>query len=350
MKFSIVFCHFKTGKMSAYTVAQLLKFKGKHELEILICDNNAGDGSTVYLEPFKKEITIIDYPKDRMQSHGIGYNLLFELATNEWIICLESDAFPVKEGWLDYYVRLINEGYDCAGSLLKLSGGTYLHPAGALYRRSIFVEAFQYCKEIPYYYFPNFAMSEGFACHTMIHKAIVNIVLANPDDYVELADGYKPYTPQLAERKCVEYMPTCGPFHNGMGLNNESVKTYGFRNPETEQFNILTNYKRLGSELYDIPLPNKSIIKRVGFEPGQWMYYWQLARDKNIFHIPTETKWIEGKSDQQQEYTLTESGVKHLWGISAYHDYYAGDKTITEIKQSIPDKLYNTLPPHLKIK
>lgn len=336
--------------MSAYTVAQIIKYKGKHEIEILICDNNCGDGSTKYLEPFKEHIQVFDYPKDKLQSHGIGYNLLFEHASNEWVICMESDSFPVRDGWLDYYVRLIKEGYDSAGSLLKLSGGTYQHPAGSLYRRSIFVEAFLYCKDIPYLYFPNFAISDGFACHTMVHKSIVNEVLANPDDWIELADGYKPYSRQLAEKKCLDYYPVSMPFHNGMGSNNESVKTYGNRTPETEWKQIFTNFKQVGFE-GDIHPPrlNKQIIKRVGYEPGQWMHYWQLGFGKKIFYIPTETKWIEGRTDQQQEYTLTENGVKHLWGISAYHDYYAGDKKITEIKQSIPEELYNSLPIHQRI-
>src|ERR1700749_2044861 len=156
MKFSIVFCHYKTGKMSAYTVAQLLKYKGNHDIEILICDNNAGDGSMEYLSPFKDQITVFDYPKDRLQSHGIGYNLLFENASNEWVICMESDSFPIKEGWLDYYVRLINEGYDGAASLLQLSGGCYGHPAGALYKRSIWADAWHYLHfDCQYYYFPN---------------------------------------------------------------------------------------------------------------------------------------------------------------------------------------------------
>lgn len=336
MNFSIVFCHYKTGKMSAYTVAQLLKYKSRHEIEILICDNNSGDGSIEYLAPFKDQITVVDYPKDVIQSHGCGYNVLFELASNEWVICMESDSFPIKEGWLDYYVRLINDGYDCAGSLLRLSGGQYVHPAACLYRRSVFVEAWKYCREIPYFYFPNMAMKDGFASHLMVHKSIINDFLAAPEDYIELADGYKPYYPQLAEQKCAHYAPVASVFHNGMGLNNESVTDYGLRTLENQTDLVLLDQK-------------KKIIFRVGEEPGQWFSYWQAAMGKKMFFIPTETKWIPGKENQQQEYTLTENYVKHLWGISAYHDYYDGDKTITEIKQSIPDKLYNSLPSYLKI-
>ncbi len=336
MNFSIILCHFKTGKMTAYTIAQILKYKGDHEIEILICNNNAGDGSEKYFKPFKDQIKVFDYPKDKLQSHGIGYDVLFELSSNEWVLCLESDSFPIKEGFLDYYEKLIKEGYDGAVSLLKLSGGEYGHPAGSLYRRSIWVEAWKYCKEIEYYYFPNMGMKDTFPSHIMVHKSIINEFLASPEDYIELADNYKPYIPQKAEQQAAYYYPTVGPMHNGMGRLQESVKAYGIRNPETEVPNVI--------------LDNRvKIVYRVGYEPGQHHYYWMLAKGYKIFHIPTETKWLEGKINQQQEYTLNEAGIKHIWGVSAYHDTDLKDGDVAKIKQSLPEQLYNSLPEYQKI-
>lgn len=338
MKFSIILCHYKTGKMTAYTVAQILKYKGNHDIEILICDNNAGDGSIKYLDPFKEHIRIVDYPKEKLQSHGIGYDVLFEDASNELVIALESDSYPTMNGWLDYYARLANDGYDAATSLLQLSGGQYGHPAGALYRRSVWLQAWKYCKSVEYLYFPNIAMKDGFASHLMVHTSLMGDFINKPYDYIELADGYKPYTPELARQKWGYYYPVVGPMHNGMGRLQESVRTYGGRNPETEVPNIL--------------LDNRAkMIYRVGYEPGQWFYYWMLANNYKVFHIPTETKWLPGKEAQQQEYTLTENGVKHLWGISAYHDHTPeAEKETALLKQSIPYQLYDTLPEHQKIK
>lgn len=337
MKFSIILCHYKTGKMTAYTVAQILKYKGDHDIEILICDNNAGDGSVEYLKPFMEHVVIHSYPKDRLQSHGIGYDVLFEHARNEWIIALESDSFPVKEGWLDYYARLVNSGYDAATSLLQLSGGQYGHPAGALYNRTIWVQAYMYCRGLEYYYFPNIAMKDSFSSHVMVHNSILEQFMRAPEEYIELSDSYKPYTFNMAAEKMRKYSPVVGPMHNGMGRLQESVRTYGGRNPETEVPNIL--------------LDNRAkMIYRVGYEPGQWFYYWMLANNYKVFHIPTETKWLPGKEAQQQEYTLTENGVKHLWGISAYHDHTPeSEKETALLKQSIPDQLYDTLPEHQKI-
>jgi hypothetical protein len=324
--------------MTAYTVAQILKYKGDHEIEILICDNNARDGSIEYLFPFGDNVRVFDYPLDKLQSHGIGYDFLFEKVNNDWVITLESDSFPIKEGWLDYYERLINSGCKYAVSLLQLSGGKYGHPAGALYNRRVWEEARVECNNSRYIYFPNMAMKDAFASHIMVHESIVNEFLVHPNDYIELSDGYKPYWPQMAEQKAIRYSPVVGPMHNGMGRLQESVRTYGGRNTETEVPNVI--------------LDNRAkIIYRVGYEPGQWFYYWMMAKGYIGYHIPTETKWMPGKEAQQQEYTLTENGVKHLWAISAYHDYTPENEKDTALyKQSIPDQLYDTLPEHQKIK
>lgn len=337
LRFSIILCHYRTGKMTAFTIAQILKYKGDHEIEILICNNNAGDGSMEFLEPFMNQIQVFEYPKEKLQSHGIGYDYLFELVSNKWVVTLESDSFPVKEGWLDYYVRLINEGYDAATSLLQLSGGQYGHPAGALYNRDVWLEAWRYCKQVKYLYFPNMGMKDNFKSHLMVHDSIMADFIDNPEDFVELADEYRPYKSEVAKGKWRHYLPVVTPMHNGMGRLQESVRTFGGRNPETEVPNIL--------------LDNRAkIIYRVGYEPGQFFYYWMLAKGYKVFHIPTETKWLPGKEMQQQEYTLTENGVKHLWAISAYHDYTPeNEKEVALLKQSIPDQLYNSLPEHQKI-
>lgn len=339
-KFTILIPHFRTGKMTAYTIAQLLKCKGKHEIDIFVIDNNPDDGSTIYLKPFINDIKYQRYPKDKTQSHGIAFDFVMPYVTTEYFITIESDSFPTDENWLDYYEHLIENNFDCAGSLMKLSGGTYIHPAGALYKKSIWQQAKQYCNEVEYAYFPNMSMKEGFACHVMAHKSVVEDLMKNLYDYIEPADGYKKLSRTEMVTKMVYYSPVVAPFHNGMGKNEESIKTYGNRTMDSEYKNVLHDNK-------------KKIINRIGFEPGQWFSYFMKATLKKIFEIPTQINWLPGRENQQQQSTIMENGFTHLWGISAYHDYgeTSGDmQDIAVVKKALPEELYESLPEHQKIK
>jgi hypothetical protein len=336
MRLSILIPHYGTGKMTAYAIAQLLKFKGNHEINIAVIDNNAGDGSIKYLDPFLEHITVVDYPKDLLQSHGVAFDWVLPHIKTDLFFTMESDSFPTMDGWLDYYERIIDNGYDFAASVLKLSGGQYGHPCGAIYKKSDWQLVYDYCGKIEYYYFPNMAMKEGFACHLMVHENAMEKFLDDPDGYIELSNSYKPYNKFNALWQKDKYLPVVGPFHSGMGRAQESVKTYGSRTIE--------------SEVPDILLNNKSkLIYRVGYEPGQYLCYMLLALGKKMFEIPTNTKWIDGKIGQQQEYTINAAGFHHCWGISAYKDIDPNDP-IAKIKQALPEQLYNSLPEHQKIK
>lgn len=337
MEFTILIPHWRTLEMTSYTVAQFLKHKGNHEVEIIVIDNSFPDKSIRGLEPFKDQITILNNTSEKLSSHGIAYDMAIPLVKTEWIITAESDSYPTIPNWLDYYADLINNGVDCAGSLLKLSGGTYTHPAGALFRKIIWEEAKAYCDVMPYKYFPNMAMHSNFASHLMVHDSVLNEFISEPEDYIELADGYKPYSAALAESKRLHYSSTVNPFHNGMGNRDEDVNTYGFRTIESEASTILLDGKR-------------KLIKRVGAEPGQWFSWYHAAMGKKVFNIPTEVWWLPGKENQQQERTIMENGFTHLWGVSAYHGTSLNDSDVARIKQTIPVHLYETLPEHQKIK
>lgn len=337
MKFSILIPHYKSGKTTSHALSQLLKYKGKHDIEIFIVNNNSTDKSFKYLESFGNAFYFINYPLAKLQSHGIAFDFVMPYVKTEWVISIESDSFPTKEDWLDYYEDLINKGYDCGGSLLSLSGGEYLHPAGMLFKKSTWEEAKEFCDKTPYFYYPNMAMKEGFACHTMVHMDINEEFLKNPEDYIELADGYKPYYASLAMQKGEYYSPTVGPMHNGMGGNQESIHTYGRRCAATDVSTILLEKAQ-------------KIVKRIGYEPGQFFYYYQLAKGKKIFNIPTETKWLPNRENQQQEYTIMENGFKHIWAGSSYLDMKGTDQNdVYEFKKNQIEELYNSLPEHQKI-
>lgn len=340
MRVSVLIPHWKTGKLTAFTIAQLLKYKGEHDLKIIVGDNNSGDGSIEYLKPFENDITVVDYPKGKLQSHAIIIDYILELGLVEtdYFITVESDCFPTKPGYLDYYENLIKADIDCAFSPLKLSGGIYGHPCGGLYRKSLWQEAHEYAKSVPYTYFPNASMKDTFASHLMVKNSFLETFLDSPESFIVVSDGYKNYTKEQWMASAEHYSPTVGAFHNGMGMTDESLYTYGQRHFDGEVPSIILDNK-------------KALINRVGYEPGQWLSYYSIAKQKKVFAIPIEIKWMNGLGGQQQEYTLMENGLKHLWGSSAYFDYTPENgKEVALYKQSVPELLYESLPEHQKIK
>lgn len=339
MNFSILIPHFKTGRMTAYAVAQVLKYKGRHRIEILIVDNNDGDGSIDYLKPFAQHVKIFPYPKGVLQSQGIGINFLMSHVNNEHVITMESDSFPTNETWLDYYENLINEGYESAGSLLKLSGGTYQHPAGALYKKSIWETADLYCKEMGYIYFPNMAYKEGFPCHIMVNQSEFETLYNEHLCTLTLHDSYKRLTKEEFLERAEKYKPVVCAFHNGMGLLQERYTTYGIRTAETDIPHIPVS-----------TISNPKVIYRMGYEPGQWLHYWMVQIGTKIHNVPTEVKWMAQRENQQQEYTLMENGFKHLWGVTAYSGCEVAElRDIIDHKQKQVDELYESLPAEYKI-
>jgi hypothetical protein len=319
MRFTILLPHYKTGKMTAVALYHLLNIKNKeHEMDIVVIDNNTGDGSIDYLSAFMEHITVVEYPKELMQSHGIAFNHVIPHIKTEYFITMESDSFPTMENWLGYYAFLAENKYDVAGSLLSLSGGHFMHPCGAMYKKSNWLEAEHYCRSVNYDYYPAALEEDGHRYHLMVKKG-----LSVPQGYsIEEKERYKPIT---------------GVFHNGMGARNESINTFSARTIQTEPQYILLNGKQ-------------DTIKRVGYEPGQWFCYWHIAMGKKMYYIPTYTKWMANRVGQQQEFTMMENGFKHLWGMTSYHKAaIAGLEDIIDFKARQVEDLYNALPEQYKI-
>lgn len=336
-QFTILIPHYKSGQITAYSVSQFLKYTDAAKVDIIVIDNSVPHDSIKYLEPFKGQIKILPFKSIQISSHGVAYDYAMQFVETPYIITSESDSFPTEGNWIDYYDNLIDQEYDMAGSLLQLSGGAYIHPAGALYKKENWDEAKKYCDESRYAYFPNMAKKNDFDCHLMVRKDFINEFLENPEPHIVLAEGYKPYSQGKALDRLVFYKPVVGPFHNGMGRLQESIHTYGMRNMAT------------GGE--DALLDNRAnLIYRIGLEPGQFFSYWHLATDKMIFNIPTQTKWLPNREGQQQEYTINEAGFKHLWCGSAYLGMKDTDfNDVYEFKKNQTEELYNSLPDHQKI-
>ncbi len=286
MKTTILLPTFRTREMTAYSVSQILANRGRHQANIVVIDNGGGIG--LDLIPKHKDVTILSYPADRLQSHGIAFDYALQTVPDlieECFITVESDSFPTHSEWLSHAEDWMNQGYDLAGSKMKLSGGTYIHPAGAMYRKSNWLEAMETVRKYGYHFYESMIPP----CYHLMKKELIE-----GDDSVE--------------KKRVRFLPISkGVFHQGMGFCDESVDTYGNRSMESESPTILP---RDGDDQY----------YRVMYEPGQWFAYWHKAMGKRIKEVPTEVRWLQGRENQNQEFSLMENGFKHLWGITAYSD------------------------------
>lgn len=343
MRFSILLPHYKTWKMSFYTIHQLLKFRGRHQVDICVIDNNPQDETAMLLKGFfGDKIRLFPYPPERMQSHGIAYDWVIPYLRTEAFVTIESDSYPTREDWLDWYELLMKDGYDSAGSCLDLSGGQFVHTAGAFYKKSVWQKAKRYVDNVEYKYFPNVAMKDDFRSHLMVHDSVFQQFIGGAANLITLAPEYLKDGPEMVPyylgKKMAEYWPIGrGVFHNGIGNTDESYYTYAQRNVIDERNNILQDNK-------------KPLIWRMGMEPGQYFCYWMLANGYKPYNIPTETIWMPGRVNQQQEKTIMENGFTHLWAVTAYND--ATDpalKDIIERKKNLMEELYQSLPANERI-
>jgi len=341
MKFTVLIPHYKQGQATAHAVYKLMKHRGKHDIKIVVIDNSNDDSINYILQTdLKLDCTVIHYPKDKLQSHGIAFDYALKkgLIDTDFFITIESDSFPTRDNWLDDYERLINNRVKCVGSLLNLSGGQYIHPCGAMYSINVWNEAYWQCKLSPFYYFPNMVMKEGFECHTMVRKNKFEEFLREFGDNhkYQPAPSYQGITIEQMMEKEAYYSPTKGPFHNGMGALQESIRTYGQRSIYT------------GME--DMKDPVDDVVLRIGYEPGQMFCYWMLKNQYQLAKFKTEVKWLPGRENQNQEYTMTESGFVHLWGISSFYkseDLFMQD--VIKFKEKQMSDLYNSLPTNCKL-
>lgn len=345
MRISILIPHYKTWKMTFYAVYQTLKCQGRHHLDIYIVDNNPTDGTAEHLKFFGDKIKILPYPAGKLQSHGVGYDFLVPHLRTEIFATIESDSFATDESgaWLDWIELLVKDGYDSGGSLLDLSGGHFVHTAGAFYKKSIWQKAMRYVENVEYTYFPNLAMKDGFPCHLMVHDSVLQQFYDNAGDFITLGPHYYNCTlPAEFEKMANWYKPIGrGVFHNGIGNRDESYHTYAKRHASIEE----------DGERYHILQDNKKpLIWRMGYEPGEFFCFWMLANNHNLYAIPTETVWMPGRENQQQEYTLSEPGFKHLWAVTAYND--ATDPALKDIidhKKNVMEELYLSIPANERI-
>lgn len=141
-------------------VRQIQKFKPKIAINPMVWDNASSDGSRKWL----LSSGIRHFLNPAPGSHSDGLIGLFKMSRAPYVVYLDVDAFPVKEGWLDEAVDAVKgERVGIAGLGAQLPGEPhrpFIHPAFAVFRRELYV-AKNLSPQIVHHYSPDIAFDVG---------------------------------------------------------------------------------------------------------------------------------------------------------------------------------------------
>jgi hypothetical protein len=105
------------------------------KVEVLIVDNGSTDGSRAFLrqERARHRLRCVLLPRNVF--HGPAMDLAFLLATTEFVVALDVDAFPIADDWLDRLITPLQTGRFVSGAE-ALRG--YIHPCCLAMRTAYF--------------------------------------------------------------------------------------------------------------------------------------------------------------------------------------------------------------------
>jgi len=124
VKISVIIVSFNTDKMLAKCLDSLLRFPGKHLLEIFVVDNNSDDDSVKIVKKDFKKVHLIENRENL--GFAAANNQAYRKATGNYIVLLNPDAY-VKEGAMDNAVAFMESNPQCG-----LAGGRLVNLAGNL--------------------------------------------------------------------------------------------------------------------------------------------------------------------------------------------------------------------------
>lgn len=286
-KLSIIAASYKTPIWLATMVAAFKKYPFSIESELIVTDNSPGHPSIRALTETSlgEGVKIVQGNPD-FPSHGHGYDLAYAESDGDWIMCTETDAFPVRHAWGDGYVKS-SVDHDIIGPLVPQSSGPYIHPAGAMYRRTLIESAKSWQEAHRQWVFVPGAgamlKTHPKACHVVAHQ-----------DW--LSDQFIPGDVQQQ----IDLWKQAGPFQEMRSFDpDDSFDTYQHR---TQILNFEPNNGKL-------------FYNRIGYESGQWLAYYAERNGFRVLRCPNEIIWMHGHEGRQAaESRIFGGGMLHCWG------------------------------------
>ena len=116
-KTTICIVNYKTEELTRLCLRAIRKFT-KVPYEVVVVDNDSGDGSLDYLRSLKW-IRLIERPGEMVKSggwaHATALDKGLESCTTEFFMAMHSDTFVHKDGWLGEMLEFMTPDMACAG-------------------------------------------------------------------------------------------------------------------------------------------------------------------------------------------------------------------------------------------
>jgi GT2 family glycosyltransferase len=128
---SIIIVNFKTKELTKNCISSLLKFHPSISLEVIVVDNNSGDGSVEYLQTAFPNIITISLHKNF--GFGYGNNIGVQNANGKYILLLNSDTIVIKNiitPFIEFYNAYRNVNIGVLGSLMTSEDFNAVHSFG----------------------------------------------------------------------------------------------------------------------------------------------------------------------------------------------------------------------------
>jgi len=317
-KLSIIAASYKTPIWTAIMVAAFKKYPFSIESELILCDN-APDHPAIrsITETSLGEGVKIIQGDPKFPSHGRGYDKAYEASDGDWIMCTETDAFPIMHGWSENWIKCAAD-FDMIGPMVPQSSGLYMHPAGCCYRREVIERAQHWQQAHKQWVFVPGAgamlKTHPKACHVVAHEDWLKEMLV-PHDMQEQIDLWK----------------QAGPFQEMRSFDeDDSFETYS---------------DRKGIEHFE-PQPGKMAYNRIGYESGQWLHYFAEKHGFRCLRTPNQIIWMQGHEGRQAAESRIFGSFVHVWG-GTVTQVSAGnmDKSVVSKKRESMMKWFEIMVP-----
>lgn len=317
-KVSIIISHFKTFRWTAICLYHFKKYSPPVDYEIIVCDNSPDHPSikSVLKTSLGDGVKFITGESD-FPSHGRGYDLSLKQSTGDHIFCAETDSFPTMHGWFNEYIKA-SVDYDLIGPEVPQSSGRYIHPAGALFNRTLIDAAEKWQKDHKDWLFVPSAgikLEASDKCYHVVAKK----------DYMQ------PFMRDAGIKAESELWSRAGVFQEMRSFDEDSFDTYSQRTG-------IANWE---------PQAGKDVYLKIGYEPGQWIAYFAQSHGFKVLAAPSHIEWMKGKEGQQAAYSTVFDGFRHIWcGTSAFMNGIAPE--VREFKMAQQDFYFDSLPSDIK--